>query len=85
MSLEFHPDNPKLKLQMVSFLLDAGVMENVALTPDNIDVFNEAVRELAANITAGYQNYLDDCYKLAKKRDKEREKLCIASVSRRPD
>ncbi len=65
MRLEFHPDNPKIKLSILSFLLEAGVMENLYPSKDAIDDFNEAVRELAANVTAGYLNYVKVGYELA--------------------
>ncbi len=71
MRLEFHPDNPKIKLSILSFLLEAGVMEGLYPTTEAVDDFNEAVREMAANVTAGYQSYIDAGYSLAADIEKE--------------
>ena len=82
--IEFHPDNPKIKLSLISFLLESGVIPDPDHTK-SVDAFNAMVREISATVTGGYENYLKDCYELAKDRDKEREKLSIASINRKPD
>ncbi len=70
MRLEFHPDNPKIKLSILSFLLEAGMIPDYHQN-ESVDSFNEAVREMAANVTAGYQNYIDAGYELADEVEKD--------------
>ncbi len=85
MRLEFHPDNPKIKLSILSFLLEAGVEVNPDLST-SVDAFNEAVREMAANVTAGYENYLNAGYALADQIEAEiKDAMSEAGNSTKPD
>ncbi len=63
MRLEFHPDNPKIRLSLISFLLEAGVAPEQS--DEGVDRFNKVVREMTANVTAGYLNYVKVGYELA--------------------